>query len=166
MCIENPESCTDGTDREKKKKQPHIKDSIDLLSEDRLASELIRWGRLCSDVEKHSGWWHQQGVHYYADNRLTANVLHWPDKMKYDGASISKLMWGTQGEHPRAELSMRQLCCLLVVAGSALWNCHLTEKKKKKAWAHKKCQALGKRFEQKKCTRTASSVKINPQILN
>lgn len=56
MCIENPESCTDGTDREKKKKQPHIKDSIDLLSEDRLASELIRWGRLCSDVEKHSGW--------------------------------------------------------------------------------------------------------------
>lgn len=39
-----------------KGKQPHIKDSIDLLFEGRLASELLCLGRPCIHVEKHLGW--------------------------------------------------------------------------------------------------------------
>lgn len=161
----NPKNCTDGTETLEKETQPHINNSIDLLSKGRLASELLWWGRSCTHIENHSGWWRQQGVYCYS-YKPTAYMLHWPDKLKYGGASLRKTNARNKERALRCwRLSMHQLGCLLVAA-SPVYQTAISKKKKKRkkrkvTWAHKAGDSSKKR-----CKRTASCIKNDHQILN
>lgn len=146
MCKENPKNCTDGTETLEKETQPHINNSIDLLSKGRLASELLWWGRSCTHIENHSGWWRQQGVYCYS-YKPTAYMLHWPDKLKYGGASLRKTNARNKERALRCwRLSMHQLGCLLVAA-SPVYQTAISKKKRKKKG---NLSTQSKRFEQKK----------------